>query len=242
MHPPMCHPDPEEHQETSELVKSAFSLSRSLGIKTLVVQADEIGDMHLVETLRDDERIIWVAREREQIPVSDPLKDIVMVMPDAILNRLSQLNLALFLAALNRHVGLDERVLGLSGVTGSQRLDTLVIANPARDYPWLQRHKSEVAVTRHLARLLEIALRFAREGREGSSIGAIFVLGNPNTLSPHLRQLILNPLQGHPQAARRFQHQGHVLVHPLKREAGFEPALPPPGDIDYFLVTGSPTA
>jgi diadenylate cyclase len=201
-----CHPDPEEHQETRELVKSAFRLARSLGIKTLVVQADEISDMCLVETLRDDERIIWVARERKQVPVSDPSKDIVLAMPDAILNRLSQLNLALFLAALNRHLGPDERVLGLSGVTGSQRLDTLVIAKPARDYPWLQRHKSEVAVTRHLARLLEIALRFAREGREGSSIGAIFVLGDRNTLFPHLRQLILNPLQGHTQAVRSIHN------------------------------------
>ena len=129
-----------------------------------------------------------------------------MAMPDVILNRLSQLNLALFLAALNRHVGSDERVLGLSGVTGSQRLDTLVIAKPERDYPWLRHHKSERAVTRHLARLLEIALRFAREGREGSPIGAIFVLGDRSILSPHLRQLILNPLQGHPQAARSIHN------------------------------------
>jgi hypothetical protein len=198
------HLDPQEHQETRELVKSAFSLARSLGIKTLVVQADEISDRRLVETLRDDERVIWVARERKQIPVSDPSKDIVLAMPDAALNRLSQINLALFLAALNRHLGPDERVLGLSGVAGSQRLDTLVIAKPARDYPWLQHHKSERAVTRYLARLLEIALRFAREGREGSPIGTIFVLGDRSTLSPHLRQLILNPLKGHPQAARNI--------------------------------------
>ncbi len=94
----------------------------------------------------------------------------------------------------------------LSGVTGSQRLDTLVIAKPMRDCPWLQHHKSEMAVTRHLARLLEIALHFAREGREGSSIGAIFVLGDRRELSPHLRQLILNPLKGHAQAARSIHN------------------------------------
>jgi hypothetical protein len=149
--------------------------------------------MCLIEMLRDDERIIWVARDRKQIPVSDPCKDVVLTMPDAALNRLSQLNLALFLSALHRHLGPDERVLGLSGVAGSQRLDTLVIAKPARDYPWLQHHKSELAVTRHLARLLEIALRFAREGRKGSAIGTIFVLGNRHKLCPYLRQLILNP-------------------------------------------------
>jgi DNA integrity scanning protein DisA with diadenylate cyclase activity len=198
--------DPEERQETHELVKSAFGLARSLGIKRLVVQADEISDMRLVERLRNDERVIWVTRDWKQIPVSDPSKDVVLTMPDAALNRLSQLNLALFLAALNHHFEPDERVLGLSGVTGSQRLDTLVIAKPARDFPWLQNHKSERAVTRHLARLLEIALRFAREGREGSPIGTIFVLGNRNTLSPYLHQLILNPLKGHAQATRSIHN------------------------------------
>ena len=199
-------PDREEYQETRELVVSAFGLARSLGIKTLVVQADEISDMRMVKKLRGDERVIWIARDQKQIPVSDPSKDIVLVMPDAALNRLSQLNLALFLAALNRHFGFDERVLGLSGVAGSQRLDTLVIAKPARDYPWLQHHKSEMAISRHLARLLEIALRFAREGREGSPIGTIFVLGEGREMSPYLRQLILNPLKGHVQTARSIHN------------------------------------
>jgi diadenylate cyclase len=206
MHLQIRNLDREEDQETRELVTSAFSLARALGIKTLVVQADEISDRSLVEQLRDDERVIWVARERKQIPVSDPAKDVVLAMPDAALNRLSQLNLALFLTALNRHLGPEEKVLGLSGVTGSQRLDTLVIAKPARDYSWLRHHKSAMAVTQHLARLLEIALHFAREGREGSSIGAIFVLGDRRTLSPHLRQLILNPLKGHAQAARSIHN------------------------------------
>jgi diadenylate cyclase len=202
----ISNPDRGQGQETRELVKSAFGLARSLGIKRLVVQADEISDLRLVENLRDGERVIWVARERKQIPVSDPSKDIVVALPDAALNRLGQLNLALFLAALNGHLKPEERVLGISGVTGSQRLDTLVIARPMRDYPWLRHHKSETVVTRHLARLLEIALHFAREGREGSPIGAIFVLGSRRGLFPHLRQLILNPLKGHAPAARSIHN------------------------------------
>ena len=128
---------PKDHRETRELVTSAFRLARSLGIKSLVVQADEISDMRLIEQLRDDERVIWVARDRKQMPIADPSKDVVLPMPDAALNRLHQFHLALFLATLNRHLGPHEKVLGLSGVAGSQRLDTLVIAKPARDFPWL---------------------------------------------------------------------------------------------------------
>jgi len=201
---------PQDHRETRELVTSAFRLARSLGIKCLVVQADEISDMCLIEQLRDDERVIWVARDRKQMPIVDPSKDVVLPMPEVALNRLHQFHLALFLATLNRHLGPYEKVLGLSGVAGSQRLDTLVIAKPARDFPWLQQHKSARAVTRHLAKLLEIALRFAREGREGVSIGTTFVLGDRTTLAPYLRQLILNPLKGHTQATRSI-HNPEVL-------------------------------
>ena len=75
----------EAHQETREFVKSAFNLARALGIKTLVVQADEISDRRLVEQVCDD--------ECKQMPVSDPAKDVALAMPDADLNRLSQLNL-----------------------------------------------------------------------------------------------------------------------------------------------------
>ena len=46
----------EESEETRELVKSAFLLARSLGITTLLVQADEIADVRLVEGLRESER------------------------------------------------------------------------------------------------------------------------------------------------------------------------------------------
>ena len=206
MHQRKASPDRERLQETGELVKSAFELARALGVKTLVVQADEITDVRLVEKLRAGERVIWIVRDRTRIPATEPSTDIVLVTPDAALNRLSQLNLALFLAALNGHLGPEERVLGISGVTGSERLDTLVIAKPTRDYPWLRHHKGERAMTRHLARLLEVARYFAHQGREGSSIGTIFVLGDSPALTPHLHQLILNPLAGHAQSARSIHN------------------------------------
>jgi hypothetical protein len=51
----------------------------------MVPDEAEISDRGLVEQLRDDERVIWVARERKQMPVSDPAKDVVLAMPDAAL-------------------------------------------------------------------------------------------------------------------------------------------------------------
>ena len=205
--------------ETRELVTSAFGLARALSIRSVLVQADEITDRLLVANLRATERVIWIARDSSDIPLSDPIKDVVMLMRDVSLNRLSQLNLALFLTALNGIVAPDERVLGLSGVTGSKRLDTLVIAKPARDYPWLRRH-NDMAISSHLARLLEIALQLARQGREGKPIGTIFVLGETSEVAPYVRQLILNPLQGHPEEARSIHNPD--LIETLRELAAMD--------------------
>ena len=89
----------EEQEETRELLTAAFALARSLSIKTLVVQADENRDVRLATKLREDERLIWCVRHQEKLAVQTPAKDVVLPVPDAALSRLSELNLALFLAA-----------------------------------------------------------------------------------------------------------------------------------------------
>jgi diadenylate cyclase len=192
--------------ETRELLKATFMLAQSLGIHKLLIQGDEIGDVEALEGLRNSERIIWATRNLCEKPGFDPSKDIVLRVPDAALNRLGQINIALFLAALNGLINPEERVLVISGVAGSKRLDTLVIAQPERDYPWLKRQKAGRTISGYLARLLEIASHLAQEGREGAPIGTIFVLEDSVELSPYIRQLILNPLEGHPPEDRSIHN------------------------------------
>lgn len=50
--------------------------------------------------------------------------------------------------------------------------------------------------------LIELAVEIAREGREGRRIGTLFTLGDHEAVLAHSRPLILDPLVGHPGAAR----------------------------------------
>jgi DNA integrity scanning protein DisA with diadenylate cyclase activity len=115
-----------------------------------------------------------------------------------------------FLAVLEKSVNLDESVLCLTGVAGSERIDTILIANPRRDFPWLPDGdpKGDVhfAAPREVARVIEIALRFAAEGREGRPIGTIFVIGDGDDLAPCVRQLVLNPCEGHANERRNIHN------------------------------------
>lgn len=55
-----------------------------------------------------------------------------------------------------------------------------------------------------LESLIELAVEIAREGREGRRIGTLFTLGDEEAVLARSRALILNPLQGHPEAVRHI--------------------------------------
>lgn len=199
-----------ENTESRALVNHAFHLARSLGIGKVVVQADELRDIRFVDQHREKERIIWLTRNDVELPLPEKWTDVVLHLPETSLTRMSQLEIGLLLAVMNQHIELDESILCLSGVAGSKRLDTLLIANAKRDFPWFRQRNIDdirgVFATRELARILDISLRLASEGREGKPVGTIFVLGDETQVEPFLRQLVLNPCAGHPQRDRNI-HQ-----------------------------------
>jgi DNA integrity scanning protein DisA with diadenylate cyclase activity len=51
---------------------------------------------------------------------------------------------------------------------------------------------------------IELAIEIAREGREGHRIGTIFTVGDAGAVLECSRPLILDPLAGHPEAARHI--------------------------------------
>lgn len=200
-----------ESLETRRLVETGFELAESLEITSLLVQADELRDVRLIEKLRGSQRVIWLSRATD-LAITGRSRDVVVSVPETTLTRVSQMKIGLLLAVFNAQIGLDESVLCLSGVAGSRRLDTLLIMNPRRDFPWFGKQRLEdvrgLIATREFAKILEVSLRLAAEGREGRAIGAAFVLGDVEQLSPYVRQLVLNPCEGHPKKNRNIHETG----------------------------------
>ncbi len=197
-------------KETRLFVENAFQLARSLEIQSLLVQADRRRDIALVEKCRKAERVIWVTRASEKNDKKAVEGDLRVSVPATPMARLSQVNLGLFVAVVKGYIDLDESVLCLSGVAGSKRLDTLTITHARHDFQWFRRHDlkrvQNLFAADLLMRVLDISLRLASEGREGKSIGTIFVIGDLEELSPYLRQMILNPCAGHPRRSRNLHN------------------------------------
>jgi DNA integrity scanning protein DisA with diadenylate cyclase activity len=58
--------------------------------------------------------------------------------------------------------------------------------------------------TEVLEQAVALAVEIAREGREGRKIGTLFVVGDSGEVMKNSKPLILDPLQGHPDEAKRL--------------------------------------
>lgn len=195
-----------EHKEASLLVQAAFDLAHNLKIPKVVIQADEFSDVRLIQELRPPQHLIWLTRGKIRPPRVPSLKQVRIAIPETGLSRMSQVKMGLFLAVFHGHLNIDESALCLCAVAGSEKLDTILITNPKRDFPWFNqlrlRGYEHVLASKGFAQIINIALQLAAEGREGRPIGTAFVIGNRAELKPYLRQLVINPFAGHSQKTR----------------------------------------
>lgn len=199
---------PTEARESRLLVSYGFELARKLEIQKVLVVAKLLTDRRIVDSHRDTESIIWVTDEPDGVEVDSKLGDHCVGIPRSSADRMDLVSLALIISVMKGIVSEDESVVCLLGAAGSKRLDNLLIANPKRDFNWFGSQDlpkpNELPVTQEFVRLVEIALKFSAEGREGKSIGTVFLLGDIKELKTIARPLILNPCKGHPKRMRNI--------------------------------------
>lgn len=204
-----------EYKESRLLIDYGFELARHLGIGKVLVRAELLTDRKHVDRVRDRESLIWVTDNAKAFGRKGVRKiDHTVELPGSQVGRMDQVALALILSVLEGAIEEDESVVCLTGIAGSRRIDNLLIANPKRDFSWFAEHSlhrdGQLLVSREFVRLIEIALRFAAEGREGKPIGATLVLGDPKKLAPLTRPLILNPCEGHRRRSRSIHDQAFI--------------------------------
>jgi DNA integrity scanning protein DisA with diadenylate cyclase activity len=71
--------------------------------------------------------------------------------------------------------------------------------------------------------VLTLSVEIAREGREGRKIGTLFAIGDAQTVLQHSRELILDPLHGHPESIKRITH--HDIRETIKELAQLDGAF-----------------
>ncbi|MFP6899580.1 MAG: DNA integrity scanning protein DisA nucleotide-binding domain protein, partial [Opitutales bacterium] len=94
----------------------------------------------------------------------------------------------------------------LTGVPGSDQLDTMLVLDVDEEFGAVLRHEGEMLPSdvspQALEYLLGIATELANFGREGRPLGALFVLGDTENVMQYVKPLILNPFRGYAEEDR----------------------------------------
>jgi diadenylate cyclase len=147
-------------------------------------------------------------------------------------SRLSQLRAAILLGLTREIFGFKDRVCCVGGIPQSGQLDTVLVVDVDEEFESVIGHEEDMLPTgvsaEALERLTAIATDLALTGREGKSIGAMFILGDHEEVYKRSKQLILNPFHG-------YEDEDRNILNPFMDETIKELAL-----IDgAFIVRGN---
>ena len=105
-----------------------------------------------------------------------------------------------------------DKVVCLTGISRFGYLDSVTVIDVGREYEILAAEQIsdifEGVYPEVFESVLNIALELAAQGREGRSVGTIFVLGDHENVLRFSRQMIINPFMGYREEERNVLDPG----------------------------------
>ncbi len=170
--------------------------------------ADALGDIpRLKEMVRPPTGLVIVTRDPRD---EDRVKELGiphLVVPGFNLTRMGQIKMAALLAFSQGMLKGGDVFVFLSGA-GGQRIDTMVVMAVGQEYELFQ-SVGQPKLTEHIRRVvfqrvLTLILEIAHEGREGRSVGTLFVVGDYREVQKYCQQNIINPFKGYTEKERNI--------------------------------------
>jgi diadenylate cyclase len=191
------------------LFQHAHQLATEVKARAVIVYADAIeGNDELRHLLRAVNFPTILVTRKKRLEPPDECGDACtcVAVPDVHMTRSGQVKVALLVCLAQGVLVRADRVVCLTGVDGTNVVDTLMVLNLGTE-PELFSTLNAVAPGSDVRpevfeRTLALATQLAVEGREGRSVGAIFVLGESEAVLAQARNLVLNPFRGYPESER----------------------------------------
>ncbi len=191
------------------LVRHAHAIAREVGATAVLLYADVVEDEQDVSDLVQgvDFRVILVTRRPGVVPPEGwgELCKVVRV-PDLKMTRAGRIKVALLVAAAEGLVRAGERIVCTTGIDGSGRVDTIMVLELGSEVELVADLAAEPLPTdiapAVFERMLSLAGELGAEGREGRTVGTLFVLGDSDHVLEQSRQLVINPFFGYPESER----------------------------------------
>jgi diadenylate cyclase len=214
------------------ILRIAMSLARELKANTIMIFADAVRENDFLDQIKTKTKLIVVTSNRTRFDLmSDRRIKGFLQAPAIPASRTGQIKIGILLALSRSLISREDRIVCISGNTNNNLFDTVVVIDVAKEYDFFFTEAQSIVPAdvepEVLERVLTLAGEIAVEGREGKPVGAIFVLGDTNSVTGYVRQLIINPFRGYSEAERSILDPS--LAETIKEFAAIDGA---------FIITG----
>ncbi|HEY1405751.1 MAG TPA: DNA integrity scanning protein DisA nucleotide-binding domain protein [Spirochaetota bacterium] len=142
-------------------------------------------------------------------------------------SRFSRIKYAFLQAVLQKMITSDDRIVCALGPSGKSHLDTVTIHDLAlswsEEFPFDVRRLIGSGHFDTIMAVIDIALDIGALGREGKSVGTIFVIGDSAAVLELSHQAVFNPFKGYAKAERMISRP--EVVESLKELAKLDGAI-----------------
>jgi len=198
-----------QRRDVMPILRTAMNLAREIKAGAIMVFADAVRENEFLDQIKTSAKLIVVSSNRTRFdPKGDRRIKGFLQVPAIPASRTDQVKIGILLGLTRGIISRGDAVVCISGKPNNDVFDTIVVIDVEKEYDFF------FATTQNLVppdvkpevleRLIAIAGEIAIEGREGKPIGTIFVVGDTNSVTAHVRQLIINPFRGYSEVERNI--------------------------------------
>ena len=190
------------------ILEKAYDLAKQLGITKLCYHVSK-SNLRLSISHITDVKVYTIITGSSTFPEEEG--NDLLVMPFKNLDRINQVEFSLIYLISKHYIKRNEKILSILGSPDSDELDTIIISN-TKDYQFLFHLEDQdrpIDLEQQIfMRMLQLANELAREGREGKSIGTLYILGDSNNVQKYIQQMVVNPFGGYREEDRNVLDPG----------------------------------
>ncbi len=190
------------------ILKEAAKIAQGANCTSLLVFGDTFGGGVEVGNVFKNFNTILIAHGTSEAATMRTEMDAVIPLRSFSNRRFSQLRSAILIGLTRGIFSSHDRLCCVGGLPQSNQFDSITVVDVEREFSTMPFQKSEMLPNsvkpEVIERVLAIATELAVEGREGHSVGCLFVLGNAKDIVEYTKPLILNPFFGYKDEDRNI--------------------------------------
>ncbi len=183
------------------IMEFACKIAQEIEAKAILLYTDLSSDLPMAEDNKTCFDTILVTRGDAEVPKKFRNSGKVLNIPDVNLTRVGQIKIAITKGIATGLFKSGDKLVCLTGIPKFGYVDSIMIIDVGKEFEIFTSEKItdiiENVYPEVFNAVLNIALELAAQGREGRSVGTIFILGDHEKVLQLSRQMIINPFMGY---------------------------------------------